>query len=375
MGCFLQWSIFIVLLSGVVYIYSDVPHFESKVVKLTPVRQLVGALAPKKFIGKVDYILEGEVDGPECFVNKNGSLYTGLNSGELVKIVDGKIVKRIVVSDNPVCKSIRCSRPLGLRYWKEEKIAYTDAQLGLFVADFATGTIRQVMATTTFVGQWGNMFPDDLAFIDEDTVIFSDMSGKCGEDTFGRCFLEFAADGRLIQVNLKTGQWEVIAKDLISPNGVMQHIDKDSVLVAQTMLSRIIRVYYKGPKKGQHEVFADGLPGIVDNLRESVSGKTFWIGLPFGANTKWRPLSQMLSEYPTIRRLIAYFPETVRQIAMAIGAPGYNVLIEMDFQGNVVQSIHDPENLLDIVTHIEDTGTHLYLGSFVKNVIRRIEKP
>jgi hypothetical protein len=87
-------------------------------------------------------------------------------------------------------------------------------------------------------------------------------------------------------------------------------------------------VYYKGPKKGKFEVFADGLPGTVDNLRESASGKTFWIGLPFAANTKWRPISQMLSgnnfikvketsiekhykllvvsEYPTVRRLLSY---------------------------------------------------------------------
>jgi hypothetical protein len=68
-------------------------------------------------------------------------------------------------------------------------------------------------------------------------------------------------------------------------------------------------------------------------------------------------------------------PEALRQASLAIGAPSYNVLIEMDFEGKIVQSIHDPNNLLDIVTHIEDTGTHLYFGSFVKNVIRRIEKP
>lgn len=53
-------------------------------------------------------------------------------------------------------------------------------------------------------------------------------------------------------------------------------------------------------------MFADGLPGIVDNLRESHDGKGFWIGMPVGANQKWRPLAQLLSEYPSIRRLLAY---------------------------------------------------------------------
>jgi hypothetical protein len=86
----------------------------------------------------------------------------------------------------------------------------------------------------------------------------------------------------------------------------MQHPDKDSVLVAQCILSKIIRVYYKGPKKGKYEVFADGLPGIVDNLRESSTGKSFWIGIPHSANTNRRPLLQMLSEYPNVRRLLSY---------------------------------------------------------------------
>jgi hypothetical protein len=86
----------------------------------------------------------------------------------------------------------------------------------------------------------------------------------------------------------------------------MQHPDKDSVLVAQCTLSRIIRVYYKGPKKGKYEIFADGLPGIVDNLRESSSGKSFWAALATPANKNSRPLVQMLSEYPTVRRMIAY---------------------------------------------------------------------
>jgi hypothetical protein len=86
----------------------------------------------------------------------------------------------------------------------------------------------------------------------------------------------------------------------------MQHPDKDSVLVAQCILSKIIRVYYKGPKKGKIEVFADGLPGIVDNIRESANGKSFWIGIPHPANRNWRPLAQMLSEYPSVRRVLSF---------------------------------------------------------------------
>lgn len=41
------------------------------------------------------------------------------------------------------------------------------------------------------------MFPDDFDFIDEENIIFTDMSGKCGP-AFGTCFAEFAEDGRWV---------------------------------------------------------------------------------------------------------------------------------------------------------------------------------
>lgn len=40
---------------------------------------------------------------------------------------------------NFVSDKLMCAHPLGMRYWKEEKIVYVDAKLGVFVADFKTG--------------------------------------------------------------------------------------------------------------------------------------------------------------------------------------------------------------------------------------------
>jgi hypothetical protein len=59
------------------------------------------------------------------------------------------------------------------------------------------------MSSKTFAGNWGNMFPDDLAIIDDEHIIFSDMSGKCGEDRLELCFLEYVADGRQESFKIK----------------------------------------------------------------------------------------------------------------------------------------------------------------------------
>ncbi|KAI6238069.1 Adipocyte plasma membrane-associated protein [Aphelenchoides fujianensis] len=392
MGFLLHWAVFSVLLAGVVYLYSDVKHFEAKVVHLAPVQEFVGALAPKKLAGKVEYILKGKLQGPECIVLHKDAIYTGTLDGKIVKIVNNKIVKELRIANDPLCGgfssflSIEWFLDLYLQRrctargrWecaggKTRKIVVADAQLGILVADFASGEVRQVISSKTYVGGLGQSVPGRPRD-HRRTAIYSDMTSKCGEDKFGLCFLEMAEDGRLIKVNLNTGAFEVVADKIVSPNGVMLHPDKDSVLVTQCILSRLIRVYFKGPKKGKVEVIADGLPGIVDNIREAPNGKTFWLAMPHAADQKWRPLGQMLSEWPTVRHALAYLPEKFRMALLGVGSPKYNVLIEMDFDGKIVNSIHDPNNELDWVTHIEESADgFLYLGSYVKDSIRRIKK-
>lgn len=52
----------------------------------------------------MDYILKDKIHGPECFVIIGNAVYTGTNNGELVKIVDDKIVKKITIfENNPIC--------------------------------------------------------------------------------------------------------------------------------------------------------------------------------------------------------------------------------------------------------------------------------
>lgn len=74
---------------------------------------------------------------------------------------------------------------------------------------------------------------------------------------------------RLIQLNLRSRKASILLDDQFGFNGVQSHPDQQSVLVAQSMLSRIMRFYFVGPKKGKLEVFSDRLPGLPDNIRPS----------------------------------------------------------------------------------------------------------
>jgi hypothetical protein len=45
-------------------------------------------------------------------------------------------------------------------------------------------------------------------------------------------------------------------------------------------------------------------------------------------------------------------------------APTHNILIEMDFNGKILQSIHDPNGLLDYCTHVRPTFHPSFYGMF-----------
>ncbi|CAD5218880.1 unnamed protein product [Bursaphelenchus okinawaensis] len=369
------WTSFVALLATGVYVYVSKTPFEENVVKLTPQRELTGKLAqtPQNTLKNIDILVKGEVYGPECQVLHKGALYSASLDGSVVKIIDGKVAKKLeVYKNNPKCRELRCSQPLGIRHWKEEKFVFADGALGILVVDFKTEQFEQIYTAGTLVGNWGIGFADDFDFVGEDTIVFSDMHPKCGMHNFMQCFVEFSRDGRLFKLNLNTGEFEIIADNLLAPNGVVAHPDKQSVIVSSSSGSQLLRVYYAGSKKGAVEVFADGLPGMPDNLRQTSSGKTFWIAF-YRSSIGGRSAIQVLSEYPAVRKFLNIFGNLLMPFDMLFGK--HVVIIEMDFEGNVVSSIHDTEGRLRALTNVIDDGKYLYFGSFVKDYIGRALRP
>lgn len=60
----------------------------------------------------------------------------------------------------------------------------------------------------------------------------------------------------------------------------------------------------KGAKKGQSEVFIDGLPGFPDNIHSDKKGG-FHVTLPMDIDKDNIGLSAVLGPYPLVRRFIA----------------------------------------------------------------------
>lgn len=87
-------------------------------------------------------------------------------------------------------------------------------------------------------------------------------------------------------------------------NGVALSSDEEFIIVAETARSRLLRYYLKGPKKGTHDVFVDGLPGLPDNLKSD--GKDgFIVPLVMARDAGHPNVFQIFGPFPLIRKFFA----------------------------------------------------------------------
>lgn len=66
---------------------------------------------------------------------------------------------------------------------------------------------------------------------------------------------------RLFHYDAARNQSKVLLDNLWFANGVVLSPNNDFVVVSESFRARMMKYYISGPKKGQSEVFVDGLPG------------------------------------------------------------------------------------------------------------------
>uniref|UniRef100_A0A914I2A3 Strictosidine synthase conserved region domain-containing protein n=1 Tax=Globodera rostochiensis TaxID=31243 RepID=A0A914I2A3_GLORO len=386
----------IILFAGVVgilsvFLFGRPSNYDPIEYSLPPPPELKGELAANTHLRGAKLLLKGQILGPESLlVEGSDTIYTGTWDAKVVKIVDGAIQKSVQLPPNgrgkrpAKCATFDtehlCGRPLGIRRLDARQLVVADSYFGLFTVDFDNDKepTKQIFSPDSKPGGQKPMFINDLDVMDDGTTLFfSDSSNKFDRAHFLHGFLENRPTGRLLQLDLNTGVAEVVLSELHFANGVQIHPDKASVLVAECSMARIQRYYFAGPKKGQHEVFIDNLPGFPDNIRLTNDGTSFLVGLAGVRHAdQLLPFVDMLGHYPAIRKFILQVvPERYLFPVMQLISKKYGFVLELGLDGKVLRTYQDPiGSVVSDISQAIDDASHLYLGSFHADFIAVIPK-
>ena len=83
--------------------------------------------------------------------------------------------------------------------------------------------------------------------------------------------------GRVLQYDTKTGKNKVLLDRLAMANGIALSKNEDFLIVSESVMSKLWKIYLSGPKEGTSESLKD-MPGYVDNIKET-DNDTYLVGI------------------------------------------------------------------------------------------------
>lgn len=345
---------FLMLLTGLFAIWWQYTALPIDPLAYQPVAApgLGGAFSANQRLRQAQRLGDGRVDGGEdVAVDAQGRLYTGT--------ADGRILRLNPVSGaEPELFADTGGRPLGLHF---------DAQGELWVADAWKGLLSvnpdgEVQVRVTEAGGKPLRFSNDLDIASDGRIYFTDSSSFSQPDYMLDAF-EARPHGRLLRYDPASGQVEVLLEGLYFANGVALSRNDDFVLVNETWRYRIQRLWLKGPRAGEAELFIDNLPGFPDGIARDENGD-FWLALPTLRNA----VLDHIHPHPWLKSLIARLPASWQPLPER-----YGLVARLDAQGRVLESLHDPggEQLFEI-TSVQPADDVLYLGTLHNQWVARL---
>ena len=291
-------------------------------------------------------------EGPEdVAVAADGTLYTGIADGHIMLLEPGAKEWRPL--------TLTYGRPLGLAFSPDERWLYVaDAERGLMRTDRA-GHLERLVDT---LGGEDLGLVDDLAVGADGHVYFTTASTRHAWDESRDAMLEHHGTGKLLRYDPVTRRLDLLIDDLQFANGVALVPDGSAVLVAATGGYRVLRYGLRGRDSARVTVFADNLPGFPDGLDYDPRGR-LWVSIPNRRNA----LLERLGPRPFMREVVYRLPEQFKP-----QPERYGLVLALDAQGRIVESLHDPTGDLAAVTNFVWAGPDTaYAATLVGRELRR----
>jgi sugar lactone lactonase YvrE len=243
-----------------------------------------------------------------------------------------------------------------------------DANGNLILADANEGLLSisrdgQITVLSTQADGVAFRCTNDLDIAADGTIYFTDASSKFPLSNYKADILEHQPNGRLLVYEPTTKTTRVVLPDLRFANGVAISPDQTFVLVCETERYRLHRVWLKGPKQGQSEIFIDNLPGFPDGLSSNGKDK-FWLALVTPRDTT---LDKLLP-HPFLRKVVYRLPAFLQPAPKR-----YSFALGLDPDGRIVENLQDgsPQCYAQIANVVEHQGS-LYFGSIGESALGRL---
>ncbi|XP_076464184.1 adipocyte plasma membrane-associated protein-like [Babylonia areolata] len=340
---------------------------------LPPPPALSGPLALNEKLSQAERVFENQVVGPESIVRDGEYIYTGTADGRIVSIYRGEVSNLAILGKGENCGSsgeeTKCGRPYGMRLDKEGYLLVADAYLGIFRVNVATGAAVQLLSSQDALAGKVSRFFNDVEEGEGGVLYFSQSSTRWDRQHHKYLILEADMTGRLLSYDPKTEEVRELMDGLAFANGLTLSTERSHVLVAETIKARIMRYYIKGPRQGQSDVFADNLPGWPDNIRRSGRG-TYWVGFASVRHAGQFSLLDFAASRPWVRSLLT---KMIPQEVMTSLIPKHGLVVELDKDGNILRSLHDPQgHHVPAVSEAMERDGVLHLGSYYLPYMSRV---
>jgi len=211
---------------------------------------------------------------------------------------------------------------------------------------------------------------DDLDIAADGRIFFTEGSTRYNIDQWLTDAIEVRPNGRILTFDPATGQTRTLLGNLVHPGGICIAPDGQSFLYSETWLCRISRYYFAGPRSGQREIVADGLPGYPDNINPSSDGG-YWVALV----AMRTPVSDLAMARPRFRKRMTRKLPVDNWLL-----PNFNAgcVLKLSGDGKPLETLWDlggtKQAYSTITSAVEDRG-HLYIGGIFNVRVGRLELP
>jgi len=282
-------------------------------------------------------------------IDRDGRIVAGLADGRVVRVdLQNGAVETLATTGG---------RPLGLAVCADGRILICDSPTGLLRLDPQTRTLE------TLVDRFENrrlIFCSNVVEARDGTIYFSTSSARYSLANYFYDIVENVPTGRVFRRDVD-GRVESICDGLFFANGLALAADESWLVVAETGARHLRRLWLRGPRAGQSEIFAR-MDGYPDNMSVSTDG-LFWVAIASPAN----PTLVKLHAAPMlVRSIVARLPQRVRPKPERIGW-----IMAFDAEGRVVHDFRWTGGKYAMFTGVVADGKNVYVGKLVgKSMLR-----